>query len=80
MLFRSERILSVYTTSKQENTIIITTEKDATRLKEFEKLKDLPIFVLPISLTITSTANKSTSFKEIIIDDVRQNKSYSRIY
>lgn len=75
-----EKILETYNSLKQDNTIIITTEKDATRLIEFERLRDLPIFVLPISLTISSTANKSTSFKEIIIDDVRQNKSYSRIY
>ena len=75
-----ERILGAYNSSSKESTIIITTEKDATRLIEFERLRDLPIFVLPISLTITSTSNKSTSFKEIIIDDVRQNKSYSRIY
>ncbi|MCK9162776.1 MAG: tetraacyldisaccharide 4'-kinase [Bacteroidales bacterium] len=75
-----DNMLGVYNSSKQDNTIIITTEKDATRLKAFERLKDLPIFVLPIGLTITSSVMKSTNFKEIIIDDVQQNKSYSRLY
>lgn len=75
-----DKIISIYETKKQSNTIIITTEKDSIRLKDFEILKQLPVFILPIGLTITSSAMKSASFKEIIIDDVRQNKSYNRVY
>lgn len=75
-----DNIIGTYDSIKQPNTIIITTEKDSTRLKEFEKLKHIPIYVLSIGLTITSSAMKSISFKDIILDDVRKNKSYGRIY
>lgn len=75
-----DNIIGIYESKKQLNTIIITTEKDSTRLKQFDKLTQLPIYILPIGLTITSSIMKSTSFKEIILDDVRKNKSYSRIY
>lgn len=75
-----ENIFKVYSTTNRENTIIITTQKDGARLKEFENLMSLPLFVLPIGLRITSSEMKTANFKEIIIDDVQQNKSYSRIY
>jgi tetraacyldisaccharide 4'-kinase len=74
------KIINIFETKKQPNTIIVTTEKDSVRLMGFERLKHLPIFVLPIRLTITSSISKSTDFKEIILDDVRKNKSYSRVY
>lgn len=75
-----DNIIGIYDSIKQQNTIIITTEKDSTRLKGFEKLKQIPIYVLSIGLTITSSSMKSISFKDIILDDVRKNKSYGRIY
>lgn len=74
------KIINVFETKKQSNTIIVTTEKDSIRLMGFERLKHLPIFVLPIRLTITSSISKSADFKEIILDDIRKNKSYSRVY
>lgn len=74
------KIINIFETKKQSNTIIVTTEKDSVRLIGFERLKHLPIFVLPIRLTITSSISKSADFKEIILDDVRKNKSYSRVY
>jgi hypothetical protein len=36
--------------------------------------------VLPIALTITSSVSKSVEFRDIILDDVRKNKSYSKLY
>lgn len=75
-----DKIISLYNTHKDINPIIITTEKDAVRLLGFEKLNNIPIYVLPIGLIITSSVTKSISFKEIILDDVRKNKSYDRIY
>lgn len=75
-----EKLINIYDKKKEENTIIVTTEKDSTRLKEFEELKGLPVYVLPIGLVITSSIQKSINFKEIILDDVRKNKSYSKLY
>lgn len=75
-----ETLINLYGSKKKENTIIITTEKDSMRLKEFEQLRNLPIYVLPIGLTITSSVTKSINFKEIILEDVRKNKSYSKLY
>lgn len=75
-----EKLINLYNSQKQENTVIITTEKDSMRLKNFEQLSNLPLYVLPIGLTITSTVSKSLEFREIILDDVRKNKSYSKLY
>ncbi len=75
-----EKLINLYNSKRQENTIIITTEKDSMRLKNFEQLTNLPIYVLPIGLTITSSVSKSVNFREIILDDVRKNKSYSKLY
>ncbi|MBS1645840.1 MAG: tetraacyldisaccharide 4'-kinase [Bacteroidetes bacterium] len=61
-----------------ENKIIITTEKDAMRLKSFEsEWKDFPIFALPIEIDFK---NKTTEFNEQIQKYVRANKIYHRRY
>lgn len=48
-----ERIVKVYNETKESNTIVLTTEKDAMRLEPFMKsLSDqkIPVFVLPIKV------------------------------
>ena len=75
-----DKLINRYNSQKQENTIIVTTEKDSMRLKNFEQLTNLPIYVLPIGLTITSSVCKSVEFRDIILDDVRKNKGYSKLY
>lgn len=75
-----DKLINRYNSQKQEKAIIITTEKDSMRLRGFDQLMNLPIYVLPIALTITSSVSKSVEFRDIILDDVRKNKSYSKLY
>ncbi len=45
-----KQIVGQFSKMNSENKIIITTEKDATRLSQFEtELKDFPVFVLPMA-------------------------------
>ncbi|MGC4231375.1 MAG: tetraacyldisaccharide 4'-kinase [Niabella sp.] len=41
-------ILDAYQSAGIENKIILTTEKDAVRLMEWERLKEVPVFALPV--------------------------------
>lgn len=77
-----ENIIKTYNTKKQEDSIIITTEKDSMRLVAVEKLREsnIPIYVLPISLDLDLSRSNSPSFKQIFIDDVRQSKSYGSFH
>ncbi|MDR0971899.1 MAG: tetraacyldisaccharide 4'-kinase [Bacteroidales bacterium] len=74
-----ERIVELYNLYKG-NTIIITTQKDATKLKLFDKLKDLPIYVLPIETQILDKDDTNAKFNNIIEDDIRKNKRNSPIF
>jgi tetraacyldisaccharide 4'-kinase len=72
------QIKEAYNKIENENKIIITTEKDATRLISFiDDLKDLPIFALPIEIDFK---NKTEEFNEQIKKYVRTNKIYHRKY
>jgi tetraacyldisaccharide 4'-kinase len=51
----------------EKNKIILTTEKDAVRLIKFkEKLKEIPIYVIPISLEFLF--NQRTEFDQMATD------------
>jgi tetraacyldisaccharide 4'-kinase len=63
------------------NKIILTTEKDAMRLKDPEysdALKDLPIFYIPIEIDFHDKDKEQ--FNEQIIHYVRANQKYSSVY
>ena len=61
-----------------ENKIIVTTEKDAMRLRSYsEQLKDLPIFVLPVEVDFKG---KAEEFNDKILSYVKRNKIYHRKY
>ena len=71
-------IINLYKTIEGDNKIIITTEKDAMRLRTYSaQLKDLSIFVLPIEVDFK---NKSDEFNEKILSYVNRNKIYHRKY
>ena len=58
-------ILNRFERIKNENTIILTTEKDAVRLVKFrDKLNDLPFFVIPISVDFLF--KQENEFQEIV--------------
>lgn len=71
-------ITQKYNSHIEKNPIIITTEKDAVKLREFTELKDnnIPIFVLPITVNLIYSNLKTQSFEQTLLDDVRKNKSY----
>lgn len=76
-----ESLVLKYESQKNNNPIIVTTEKDSVKLINFIKLiEELPIYVLPISVNISYSDFKSQSFEEIFLEDVRKNKSFSTIY
>lgn len=65
-------IKKTFSSIENENKLIITTEKDATRLISFsQELKELPIFVLPIEVDFK---HKAEEFNEQILKYVRANK------
>ena len=73
-----EQIKQSYNQIENENKMIITTEKDATRLISFsEELKELSIFVLPIEIDFK---NKTEEFNEQIKKYVRTHKIHHRRY
>ena len=73
-----EQIKQSYYQIENENKLIITTEKDATRLISFsEELKELSIFVLPIEIDFK---NKTEEFNEQIKKYVRTHKIHHRRY
>lgn len=71
-------IINIYNSHIDKNPIIITTEKDGVKLREFTdfKEKNIPIFVLPITVNLIYSNLKTQSFEQILLDDVRKNKSY----
>ncbi len=71
-------IKNMYAAIEGERKMIITTEKDAMRLRTYSaQLKDLPIFVLPIEVDFKS---KKDEFNEKIVSYVNRNKIYHRKY
>ncbi len=75
-----ENIKKELDTIEGGNKIIVTTEKDAMRLKESD-LQDivntLPLFVLPIEIDFK---DKTQEFNETILNYVRTNKFYHKKY
>lgn len=71
-------IINIYNSHIDKSPIIITTEKDAVKLREFTEFKEknIPIFVLPITVNLIYSNLKTQSFEQILLDDVRKNKSY----
>ena len=71
-------IINSFKVIEGDNKMIITTEKDAMRLRTYSaQLKDLPIFVLPIEVDFKS---KTGEFNEKILSYVNRNKIYHRKY
>jgi tetraacyldisaccharide-1-P 4'-kinase len=56
---------------KDENAIILTTEKDATRLNKL----NIPYYVLPIENKITTINNNEKEFLIRIQDGIRKNQT-----
>jgi len=73
-----EQIKEAYNKIENENKIIITTEKDATRLISFvDELKEVSIFVLPIEIDFK---NKTEEFNNQILKYARANKIHHSKY
>ncbi len=67
-------ILKHFNKISSTNKIILTTEKDAVRLKKFEKeLAELPVYALPIKMHFLF--NEASAFNEIVMNFVRQYNS-----
>lgn len=75
-----EKITKAYSSLKTSEKYILTTEKDAVRLREFsniaETLKSVFYFI-PVSISFLD--NYKTEFDNLIIDYVRKNKRNNRI-
>lgn len=62
------RIIGVY--NQHPDTVILTTEKDAMRLKDFNELAELPLFYLPIEVQLVEEEDE---FSHLIHNYVRNN-------
>ncbi len=61
-----KEIVKRFNAIDHENKMIITTEKDAVRLIKFsEELKDIPFYVLPI--TVSFLFNRASAFNDLIV-------------
>lgn len=75
-------ICSSFNKMPLSDNIIITTEKDAMRMQDCkfsEKLKNLPLFYIPIEVAFLEEEGEKY-FKKLIIDYVRKNKRNSRLH
>jgi tetraacyldisaccharide 4'-kinase len=71
-------LVNTFNSMEGENKMIVTTEKDAMRLRSYsEQLKDLPIFVLPVEVDFKG---KTGEFNDKILSYVKRNKIYHRKY
>ena len=63
-------ILNEYNKDKSSKKLILTTEKDATKLREFSKeFKDINLYYIPIDITV----NEQEEFEKIILNYVEDN-------
>lgn len=75
--FSEKELLSIITFVKARNdekTVVLTTEKDAQRLRmlaDFEKFAALPVYVLPLSIEFLGDSEQA--FKNRIVDYVKSN-------
>lgn len=65
-----EDIISKFEQINGENKLILTTEKDAMRLRSHEELKNFPIFYLSIEIEII---DQQKEFNKLILDYVKAN-------
>ena len=75
-----QKIRQVLEGFKNENKIIVTTEKDAARIKDnsmFEELKNL-IYYVPINVVFLD--GEEDNFKNKIINYVREDKRNGKLY
>ena len=70
----ADYICEIFGKFANENKIILTTEKDAMRLKSLEKLKSLPIFIISIKIEFIKQKN---DFENQLINYVRNYKKHS---
>ncbi|MGE0635681.1 MAG: tetraacyldisaccharide 4'-kinase [Bacteroidia bacterium] len=64
-------IAEIFSTIAKENIIILTTEKDAMRLRSYEALKKLPLYYLPVEVVFRE--NDKEGFNKTIIQYVGKN-------
>jgi tetraacyldisaccharide 4'-kinase len=64
-------MLEIFSTIANENKIILTTEKDAMRLRGHEALKKLPLYYLPVEVAFQE--NDKEAFNKMIIQYVGTN-------
>ncbi len=70
------RIINTFKEIISKEKILITTEKDAMRLKDerlFPLLEEVPVFYLPIEIKFHKTAEEEPSFDDTILEYVRTN-------
>jgi tetraacyldisaccharide 4'-kinase len=76
-----ENVKKIFNNIANSNKIILTTEKDAMRLKSAEyteALKDLPVFYIPIEIDFHDKDKEQ--FNEQIVHYVRANQKYNSVY
>lgn len=64
-------LVEIFSTIAYENKIILTTEKDAMRLREHEALKELPLYYLPVEVVFHESDKEE--FNKMIIRYVGKN-------
>ncbi len=66
-----KKIVEIFSTIANENKIILTTEKDAMRLKDIEELRQLPIYYLPVEIKFNEKDKEE--FNKMILKYVGKN-------
>ncbi len=66
-----KNIVEIFSTIANENKIILTTEKDAMRLKEILELREMPVYYLPIEIKFHK--NDHDEFNKMILRYVGKN-------
>lgn len=75
-------IIERYNNIASNEKIIITTEKDAMRIQDCkfaEKLKDLPLYFIPVEVEFLDKSNEEY-FNKIVLNYVRTNKRHSKLH
>ena len=70
------RIVNQFKEIISSKKIVITTEKDAMRLKDqrlFLLLEEIPVFYLPIEIKFHEGPDKETTFDQTILEYARSN-------
>ncbi len=76
-----QKIIAEYEKLPGKEKLIITTEKDAMRLREFEEFSEqLREILFYIPVRVVFMEDKGENFKKIITNYVRNNKAYSKLH